>query len=169
MKTVKLKFIGINSKLIPNISIDDQYVKCKKNDFGSYEATVETEKEEIKLAFTRDLELKAKLWWLYAIISFIVSIFGILDPPYDRKCISMNCLFNIKLNQENNITIRFNTLTSNGKAVELETENSFEEINNEYKIDKTAKKRWIALLVIKIVCWIGMAIFAGWLIANKII
>ena len=33
MNSVKLKLVGINSKLIPNIFIDDQYVKCKKNEF----------------------------------------------------------------------------------------------------------------------------------------
>ncbi|MCI5797379.1 MAG: hypothetical protein MR024_01980 [Firmicutes bacterium] len=169
MNSVKLKLVGVNSKLVPNIIVDDQYVQCKKNEFGSYEANIETEKDEIKIAFTRELELKSKLWWLYAIISFIVSVFGIFNPPYDRKCISMNCIFNIKLKDINEIKIKFNSLSSTGKAVELETENTFEEIKNEFYIDKIVKKRWIILLIVRILAWIGLAILLGWLIAKKIV
>lgn len=168
MNSVKLKLVGINSKLIPNIFVDGKYIKCKKNEFGSYEANFETEKDEINIAFSRELELKSKLWWLYALISFIVSVFGIFNPPYDRKCISMDCSFNIKLKEANDIKIKFNSLSSSGKAVELETENSFEEIKNEYIIDKIAKRRWIILLVVSIIAWIGIAILLGWLIAKGI-
>lgn len=168
MNSVKLKLVGINSKLIPNIFIDDQYVKCKKNEFGSYETDLQTEKDEIKIAFSRELELKSKLWWLYAILSFIVSVFGIFNPPYDRKCISMDCSFIVKLKDVNNINIKFNSLSSSGKAVEVETETSFEEIKNEYTVDKIAKRRWIILLIARILAWIGIAILLGWLIANQI-
>lgn len=168
MNSVKLKLVGINSKLIPNIFIDDQYVKCKKNEFGSYETDFQTEKDEIKIAFSRELELKSKLWWLYAILSFIVSVFGIFNPPYDRKCISMDCSFIVKLKDVNNINIKFNSLSSSGRAVEVETETSFEEIKNEYIIDKIAKRRWIILLVVSIIAWIGIAILLGWLIAKGI-
>ena len=168
MNSVKLKLVGINSKLIPNIFIDDQYVKCKKNEFGSYETDFQTEKDEIKIAFSRELELKSKLWWLYAILSFIVSVFGIFNPPYDRKCISMDCSFIVKLKDVNNINIKFNSLSSSGRAVEVETETSFEEIKNEYTVDKIAKRRWIILLIARILAWIGIAILLGWRIANQI-
>ena len=168
MNSVKLKLVGINSKLIPNIFIDDQYVKCKKNEFGSYETDFQTEKNEIKIAFSRELELKSKLWWLYAILSFIVSVFGIFNPAYDRKCISMDCSFIVKLKDVNNINIKFNSLSSSGRAVEVETETSFEEIKNEYTVDKIAKRRWIILLIARILAWIGIAILLGWLIANQI-
>ncbi len=166
MRTLKLKLTAVNSKVIPNIAVDGKFVKCKKNQYGSYDATIETEKDEIELSFTRDLELKAKLWWLYAIISFIVSIFGIFEPFYDKKCVSMNCVFKIKLNDINEVTAKFNTLSSSGKAVELETPNQFEEVKNVYEVDKTAKKRWIILLVIKIVVWIGIGILAGYFISK---
>lgn len=168
MNSVKLKLVGINSKLIPNIYVDGKYIKCKKNEFGSYETDFQTEKDEIKIAFSRELELKSKLWWLYAILSFIVSVFGIFNPPYDRKCISMDCSFIVKLKDVNNINIKFNSLSSSGRAVEVETETSFEEIKNEYTVDKIAKRRWIILLIARILAWIGIAILLGWLIANQI-
>ena len=101
--------------------------------------------------------MKSKLWWLYAILSFIVSVFGIFNPPYDRKCISMDCSFIVKLKDVNNINIKFNSLSSSGRAVEVETETSFEEIKNEYTVDKIAKRRWIILLIARILAWIGIA------------
>lgn len=166
MRTVNLKLVGVNSKVNPKILVDGQYVKYKKNEFGSCEATVQTEKDEIEIAFSRDLELRGKLWWLYALISFLVSVFGIFEPPYDRKCISMECLYKIKLNDTNEIKIMFNSLTSSGRAVEIETQNEFEEIKNEYLVDKTAKRRRKVLLFIKIFVWIGTAILLGYFLSK---
>ncbi len=115
---------------------------------------------------SRELELKAKLWWLYALISFFVSLFGIFEPFYDRKCITLDCLYKIKLKDINEIKVKFNTLSSQGRAVEIETENQYEELKNEYHVDKIAKRRWIALLVIKIVIWIGLGILVGYFISK---
>ena len=169
MKNVNLKLVGLNQKIVPNIYIDGQYVSCKKNEFGSYETNIQTEKDEIEIALSRELELKSKLWWLYALISFIISIFGLFEPLYDRKCISLDCNFKIKLNDESNeIKVKFNTLSTGGKAVELETNNLFKEIKNEYQVDKVAKKRWIILLIVKIIAWICLAILIGYFISKAI-
>ena len=164
MKNVNFKFVGLDSKVVPTVLVDGEVIACKKNDFGSYEANIQTEKDEIEVAISRELELKSKLWWLYALISFIVSVFGIFNPSYDRKC-----LFNFKLSEENNaIKIKFNTLSSSGKAVTIEGADNYQEVKNEYTIDKTAKRRRIALLIIKILVWIGLAILFGWLISKQI-
>ena len=97
----------------------------------------------------------------------MISIFGIFEPPYDRKCISINCFFKIQLNDINQVEIKFNRLSSSGKAVELETQNHVEEIKNEYYIDKMAKKRWTIIFIIKIIVWITIAILVGYFISKK--
>lgn len=169
MKNVNFKLVGLDSKVIPNVLVDGEVISCKKNEFGSYEANIQTEKDEIEVAISRELELKSRLWWLYALISFIISVFGIFNPSYDRKCISIECLFNFKLSEENSaIKIKFNTLSSSGKAITVEGCDNYEEIKNEYTIDKTAKRRRITLLIIKILVWIGLAILIGWLISKQI-
>lgn len=167
MKSIYLKLVGINSKIITNIIVDNQNIKCKKIKFDSYEAIIQTEKEEIELTLSNQLELKGKFWWLFALISFVISIFGIFEPPYDRKCISINCFFKIQLNDINQVEIKFNRLSSSGKAVELETQNHVEEIKNEYYIDKMAKKRWTIIFIIKIIVWITIAILVGYFISKK--
>ena len=169
MKNVNFRLVGLDSKIIPNVFVDGQVVNCKKNEFGSYEASIQTEKDEIEVKVIRELELKSKLWWLYALVSFIVSVFGIFNPSYDRKCFSIDCLFKLKLSEENNILkIKFNNPSSSGKAITVEGCDNYEEIKNEYTIDKTAKRRRITLLIIKILVWIGLAILFGWLISKQI-
>ena len=169
MKSVNFRLIGLDSKIVPNVFVDGEIVACKKNEFGSYEAAIQTEKDEIEIAISRELELKSKLWWLYALVSFIVSVFGIFNPSYDRKCVSIDCLFKLKISEEKNIIkIKFNNSSSSKKAVTIESECGHEEIKNEYIIDKVAKRRWTALLIIKILVWIGLAILIGWIIAKQI-
>lgn len=46
----------------------------------------------------------------------------------------------MKLNQTNEIKIKFNSLQPSKKAVEIETQNECIEQTNEYQVDKLAKK-----------------------------
>lgn len=168
MKTINLKISGLSSKLNPIVKIDDSVIKGKKNEFGSYEASYETEKDEVEISISRNLELNSKLWWLYSLISFIVSIFGIFEPPYDRKNIVVDCKFVVKLNDINEIKIKFNSMAKQGKAVEIETQNEFNEIKNEYYVDKKAKTKRNIITLIKILIWLVLIIGIIFFISEKI-
>ena len=115
MNTVNIKLTGVNSKFNPIVKIDDNVINLKKNSFGSFDATYETDKNEIEITIFRNLELKSRLWWLYALFSFIISIFGIFEPFYDKKNIDVDCKFVVKLKESNEIKINFNTLSNQGK------------------------------------------------------
>ena len=167
MKTINLKMSGISSKLNPIVKIDDSVIKGKKNEFGSYEASYETKKDEVEISISRNLELNSKLWWLYSLISFIVSIFGIFEPPYDRKNIVVDCKFVVKLNDINEIKIKFNSMAKQGKAVEIETQNEFNEIKNEYYVDKKAKTKWRILIILKLIIWVAIIIVGVYFLINR--
>ncbi len=158
MKTVKIKLVGANSKIKPLLSVDGQYQKLKKNSYGSYQTNYSTEKDEIVVSVYRELELKSKLWWLYSFISFVISIFGIFEPWYDKKCISIKAQFKFKLNETNDIKLRYNPLKQQGRVLEIETQNEFEEIENEYFVDKQAKTRKRINTLFKVVVWIAIII-----------
>ena len=158
---------GLSSKLNPIVKIDDSVIKGKKNEFGSYEASYETEKDEVEISISRNLELNSKLWWLYSLLSFIVSIFGIFEPPYDRKNIVVDCKFVVKLNDINEIKIKFNSMAKQGKAVEIETQNEFNEIKNEYYVDKKAKTKWRILIILKLVIWVAIIIVGVYFLINR--
>ena len=168
MRNVKLKFVGINSNFRPVIKVDGQIIKAKKNEFNSYEADYNTDNDNVEISIERNLELNAKLWWLYVIISFIISIFGLFEPPYDKKCIVIDCKFNVKLNDTNEIKLKFNTMNSQGKAVEIETQNQVDEIKNEYYVDKKAKTKRNIITLIKILIWIVLIIGIIFFISEKI-
>ena len=74
----------------------------------------------------------------------------------------------MKLNQTNEIKIKFNSLQPSKKAVEIETQNECIEQTNEYQVDKLAKKRWIILLLIKLIVWLIIAILLGFFISKTI-
>ena len=167
MKTINLKISGLSSKLNPIVKIDDSVIKGKKNEFGSYEASYETEKDEVEISISRNLELNSKLWWLYSLLSFIVSIFGIFEPPYDRKNIVVDCKFVVKLNDINEIKIKFNSMAKQGKAVEIETQNEFNEIKNEYYVDKKAKTKWRILIILKLIIWVAIIIVGVYFLINR--
>ena len=166
MKDVKIKLVGLNKKTRPQVSIDGNILQFKKNEFDSYECQFQTDNNEIELVVTRELELKYKFWWLFAVISFIVSIFGIFEPFYDRKSIAIDARFKVKLDSQNSIILKFNPLSTQGKAVTLEGANEPGEIENRFYIDKIAKKRWILLLILKILVWIGLGCLIAFLIAK---
>ena len=168
MRNVKLKFVGINSNFRPVIKVDGQIIKAKKNEFNSYEADYNTDNDNVEISIERNLELNAKLWWLYVIISFIISIFVLFEPPYDKKCIVIDCKFNVKLNDTNEIKLKFNTMNSQGKAVEIETQNQVDEIKNEYYVDKKAKTKRNIITLIKILIWIVLIIGIIFFISEKI-
>lgn len=168
MRNVKLKFVGINSNFRPVIKVDGQIIKAKKNEFGSYETDYNTDNDNVEISIERNLELNAKLWWLYVIISFIISIFGLFEPPYDKRCIVIDCKFNVKLNDTNEIKLKFNTMNSQGKAVEIETQNQVDEIKNEYYVDKKAKTKRNIITLIKILIWIVLIIGIIFFISEKI-
>ena len=168
MRNVKLKFVGINSNFRPVIKVDGQIIKAKKNEFNSYEADYNTDNDNVEISIERNLELNSKLWRLYVIISFIISIFGLFEPPYDKKCIVIDCKFNVKLNDTNEIKLKFNTMNSQGKAVEIETQNQVDEIKNEYYVDKKAKTKRNIITLIKILIWIVLIIGIIFFISEKI-
>ena len=168
MKTLNLKLTGLSAKARPIIKVDGEILQAKKNDFGSFEASLQTEKTAVEIEIARENELLAKFWWLYALISFLVSIFGIFEPPYDRKCIVIDYKTVVQLGEGNSeLTIKFNNLSSSGRACEIETSCQIEEVANEYRVDKKAKTRWRIILAVKILFWIAAAILIGILISKK--
>ena len=94
-----------------------------------------------------------------AFLFYIVSIFGIFNVGYDRKCVSINCKFNVKLNDVNNIIIKFNNSTTEQKAVEMQSDCEVVEINNSFVIDKKVKKRLKFLRIMKILSYIAILAF----------
>lgn len=166
MKSVNLKLLGLNASVTPIVKINGEDTPLTKNQFGGYELNYQTEDEEIEVEVSRRFELKAKLWWLFMIISYIVSILGIFEPIYDKKSIDIIGKYRFKLNENNEIKFRFNPLAKQGKAIELESQCELLELENRYQVDKKVKTRKTVYLIIKILVWIAVAVLVGYFISR---
>lgn len=166
MNNVNLKVTG-GIGLNPNVIIDNNPVKLKKNKYGSLDGNYQTENSEIELKVCRYLELSGKLWLLMSMVFFIISIFGIFNPPYDRKCIQIDYLCKIKLKETNDIKIKINTQNAGDKAIEVESDCEIEEITNSFQIDKVAKKRLVIVRIIEVALWVALVGVVIFLLAKK--
>ena len=166
MKSVNIKLLGLNASVTPVVKINGEDTPLTKNQFGGYEVNYQTEDEEIEVQISRMFELKAKLWWLFMIISYIVSILGIFEPIYDKKSIDIIGKYRFKLNENNEIKFRFNPLAKQGKAIELESQCELLELENRYQVDKKVKTRKTVYLIIKILVWIAVAVLVGYFISR---
>lgn len=166
MNNVNLKVTG-GIGLNPNVIIDNNPVKLKKNKYGSLDGNYQTENSEIELKVCRYLELSSKLWLLMSMVFFIISIFGIFNPPYDKKCIQIDYLCKIKLKETNDIKIKINTQNAGDKAIEVESECKIEEITNTFQIDKVVKKRLVIVRIIEVALWVALVGVIIFLLAKK--
>ena len=141
------------AKLSPVITIDDKVVKFKKNEFGNLATSYQTEKDTVTLKIYKYLEISGRLWFLTHLLFFIISIFGIFDVPSDKRCIVLDCSFEIKLKPQSTLSIVFNNFAESGRAIEYECDSEIKELSNHYYVDKKAKKRKKIMLITKIVLW----------------
>ncbi len=168
MKKLSVKITDVPKKVHLYTLVDGQMIKLKKNQFGAYEGEFETEKENVVVEVFRSLELLEKLWWLYSLITFIVSVLGIFEPWYDRKCIALECKYVVSLKETSEIKINLKPFSKEGKAVDVESDSEVMEVNNAFYIDKKAKLRWRLMLAFKIIIWIVAIILAIYFIAINI-
>ncbi len=167
MRTVNLKIQGGNSSIASSVFIDNKKVKFKKNQYAAYDAIYSTEKDEIEISISKHLELASRLWWLYALLSYLVSIFGIFNPPYSKESSMINCKLKVKLTDNNNILLKVNNSINNPKAVEVVTNNEFTEIHNQIYVDKKIKTRRTIIKLFTILSWIAMVIIVINILAKR--
>ncbi|MBQ8844773.1 MAG: hypothetical protein IJ008_02010 [Clostridia bacterium] len=167
MNELKLKLKG-QRNFRPTICVDGKAVKFKKNKFGSIETKVATEKNSVEITIYKHLEIKSKLYILWYILYFFISIFGIFDVREDKKCIVYDCKFKVELNGTTSVDLTFNT-SKDEAALAVESEANVEEIKNVTYVDQEAKKRMKIILGIKIALWVALGITAITLLLIKLI
>lgn len=135
------------------VEIDGKVIEPKQNDYSNYYYDIETEKSSVNVVITRLLELETKLWWLWQMLYFVVSLFGILDLKQDKKQLKVFYNAEIELNGENFVDFTINR--SGDKAVNiLNTNAEIKETENKLEKSKTAIKRKKIIKYSKIGAWI---------------
>ena len=158
MKNLKIKITGI-SKQNHLIVIDDKEINVKKNSFGSYEQIVQTEKESVNIKIKTILEIKSNFWFITNLFFFIISLFGILDYRFPKKCLVISYEANIKVpNEQNEATISLLVQQPDKPCAEVKTECEVDEIKNICEQDRLALKRMKTLRITKGILWIALIV-----------
>ena len=81
----------------PPFTFDGEAVKFEKSG-SDYVGNFKTDKDTVELEIFRYHEMSGKLWWLFSLLFFIVSVFGIFDMRLDRHgiCIKYKSILHLK-------------------------------------------------------------------------
>lgn len=168
MKTLNITLKGIK-KDVPTVLVDNKPLKLKKNQFGNYCGTYQTENDEASVVVQKYQELSGKLWFLMSILFFVISVFGIFDKPMGKKNTVIDAKYNVKLKE--NITdfeAFLNFLPTDDKALDVKAEGGeIEEICNLCYEDKVVKKRKKILLITKLLLWVVLVVCAILIIIKR--
>lgn len=157
MNTLNLKISGC-PKGQATVLVDNKKLKMKRNNYGNMEGTFQTDKSSVEISVYKYLEINGKLWALMSLIFFVISLFGILEPRYDKHCIVYAYKIKVDLNETSEVKLALNGYSNNGRAFEISTECQNQELTNIYYVDNKAKKRLKIMKVVKIFMWIGLIV-----------
>lgn len=158
MKTINMKLTG--SQQLENIavSINNNPVTFKQNEFKNLVCNYETDASKINIKIYKMLDVGGIWWFITQLFFFVISIFGIFDVHSKNKYLGLVYEGEIELNDNNDITINCKTPKENDKAFEIQTDLVVTEKNNKCYIDEKTKKISKALLIAKII--LALAIIA---------
>ena len=155
MNNITLKVRGTPKNSL--IFLDDKLIKTKKDSFGNKMFKGQTSKNEISLKIYKVQELTLKNWWLYEILYFILSIFGLFDYRAKTGFYDVTYEANIKLNEDTQLELNFDRKTENAFTVKA-TNTELNEKENKKEQNLKAKKRFKWTIVCKVLAWILAAV-----------
>lgn len=146
----------LTSKLKPftDIFIDGNIVKPKKIK-GKYTIQYSTENTTVELGIKRYSFFQT--WWCYLfdLIFFVFSFFGIFDSYFARHCYRTYCKIKLDVQEQTFVKLKVLPPKKNKAVAIIESQLNYEQIENIYLIDKTARRRKIILIFLKLFTFIA--------------
>lgn len=168
MKEIRFKITGLPAQSSPALTADGTPVRLKRKGYGLYEGCFLTEKETAEIALSARPELSGRFWWLTALVTFLLSVFGLFEPPYGKKCFAADLGMLLPLKENNEIEIAFRTPSENEKAADVFAPNGYTETENICFTDKKTKRRRRIVFAVKALFWLGIVIAAIYLIVKGV-
>lgn len=168
MKEIRFKITGLPAQSSPALTADGTPVRLKRKGYGLYEGCFLTEKETAEIALSARPELSGRFWWLTALITFLLSVFGLFEPPYGKKCFAADLGMLLPLKENNEIEIALRTPSENEKAADVFAPNGYTETENICFTDKKTKRRRRIVFAVKALFWLGIVIAAIYLIVKGV-
>lgn len=154
MATLNLCIKNINHS-VPNVRINDKTVKLKRDKYGRYRTQYDGE-GMVEIELYQFYELESPKWWLYALLVWIVGIFGIFSGKFDTKCFKCNYKTTISLDRDRDLELSLVMPQDGGRVINCDQDASLDNPTNIYQeradIAKRAKRynmlRGISIVVV---------------------
>ncbi|MDE6558020.1 MAG: hypothetical protein K2K39_02825 [Clostridia bacterium] len=151
------------------VYVDGKQIALKRNKDGSFAGTYTTDSSEAEVAVVKLSEVGGRLWFLWAMLFFVISCFGLFNAHYDRRCRTVSYRAVVKLNEVSNVRLEFNAFADGQRAAEFGSDCPIGISENIYGVDKQAKKRFKIISLVEALVWIALIISAAVLVVKLII
>ena len=139
MVKLELEIHGFNPAL-NNMFINGKPVKLQNNRNGTHSCIVETDKEITQIEIFKSHQYTSKHWFWWNLLYYFVSIFGLFDIRQDKRCLVVDCRFNVNTIADTKVNLNVLNFENGGKLLDIQGDN-IEVINNVQYFDTDAQKR----------------------------
>lgn len=136
------------------VTVDGQKLKYDKNGTCAFE----TQKSAVTVRVFNVLEASRRTYYLWSLLYFFISFFGIFDSYRDYSCRTVDAEFIVRISGETRLTIRNRAFNKKGEseAVTVECDGDYETVRNVQRVDVAAKRRTRIMTAVRIVLFIGV-------------
>ena len=136
MAKLELEVVGFND-VLNTMTINGKKQKLKTvNNVRT--CSVEADKAEIVIYQTHAYLGKNWFWW--SLFYYIISIFGIFDINNNKRCLVVDCRFNVNLDRDKKFVLKIQKFEDGEKFAEIEGD-EVEILSNVRFFDLEAQKR----------------------------
>lgn len=134
--------------------VNGKRITDKRNKFGNIEETIENNNDFNEIEMVSFREINGKCWFFLEIILYFISIFGIFDVKKEKKGKSLK--FKMKVQNSDNVDLKliFNPFENGKEALRVESNGTYQIIENSYFIGEKIVKRLKTLKITKIMIFI---------------
>lgn len=166
MNTVNLKITGTQHLSDVVVSINDQPVKLKLNQFDNLVGTVQVEQPSAKIKIYKMLDVGGIGWFITQLFFFVISVFGLLDVRMRNRDLGVLYESEFQLNGDTEMTLRANLPRNQAPAFTVESDATVIEHSNLYTVDAKAKRtlkllRWAKVLLALAIIGVVIAVVAA--------
>lgn len=150
------------------VYVDNKIITPQKDKNGHEIYEYETNGSTVDVSLYKYLEVNSPAYFLWQILFFFVSIFGIFDKRPDKGCVILKYHSTITLDGGTEIIMRVNKNKKDVTAVQLEGAQHVVEHENIRMTDKKAKKKLKGLRITKFFLFVAFVIGIIFLVTSII-
>ena len=151
------------------VYVDGRQIELKRNKNGAYCGVYRTDKAEAEVCVYKFSEVGTSFWFLWAMLFFVISCFGIFNAHYDRKCRTVGYRSVLKLNEDNSLRLEFNRFADGQSAVMFGSDCPIGISENIYGVDRQAKKRYKIITLVEVLFWLALIVAAALIVVFVVI